>query len=155
MSEAINLKFVSYVATVGKHDEGPPGPVDIVIVGHSVMFTVEREQSCFPDWLDILKKSAKDNSTVVFTFNSGGSRITSLESGDRITGVVESIPRGAHAGAGFKLLHYADMFFLPRNHSQASDWLILLHKSCREQVKIVFAYDAFNRRVRSLALARQ
>jgi hypothetical protein len=151
--EAISAKHVTYVESVGKFDKGPPGPVDVAFYGHAAVFDLERGHPCFQNWLRILEKSEAAHSAIVFTHTTIGMYIRSVETGEKITGIVEELVHGIHNSVGFTMRNYMDIFLIPDNHPQLLEWLVLVQKSKNGKMKIVFAYDAYHRRVTSLALA--
>jgi hypothetical protein len=154
MSEVIDNKWVSYVESIGKYDKGPPAPLDVEFFGHAAVFDLERTHPCFARWLTMLKKSEEQHATIVFTYGGIGTAIRSVEIGERITGVVEEIIHGMQPNStGFTIPHHPDIFLIPNDHPRLLDWLVLMHKSRNGKMKIVFAYDAYHRRVTSLALA--
>jgi hypothetical protein len=157
MGEPITPKLVTFVESIDKSNEGPGSALEVVFYGHSAIFYLDRDHPCFASWLRLLRKSHDEHSTIVFAWSGFGMlRIASLELATTFTGVVGRIDEDVPARyVGFKIPEYAHIFDVPMGHPQFQNWLKMLWKSHHEQRKIVFTYDAYHRRVTSLALAEE
>jgi hypothetical protein len=148
MSEPPNEKWVTGAWIV---DESHT-PVEVGFIDLAAVYRLDRSHPCFPSWLALLKKSRDEKLSVVFDIGDAG--IIYLEPADKLAGVVGEIFRGIeHTFVGFTIPEYAGIFLIPNDDPQLSNWLMLLHESKNNQRKIIFAYDAYRRRVTSLALA--
>jgi hypothetical protein len=152
MTEVITPKMVDVVATLDEMHRDTAAAVGFQ--SRAAVYYVERNHPCFRSWLDMLKQSLDQRRTIVFT-ETIGMDIRSVEFGDNISGVVNKTFPLYETSVGFTITGYFDVFEIPQNPPPGADWLDIVHKSESQKKRIVFAYDAYHRRVTSLQYAEE
>jgi hypothetical protein len=156
VSEEIDSKFVGIVELVGESAPRAGASFDVRSPPHPAVYSIEKDHPCFQSWRGLLMKAAEERGTLVFGESAATGLIASLESGEKITGVVKSISHTTHQDAiSFVLPPFLFPFVISRAEPELPTWVGILRKSKWEQVNIIFAYDAYHQRITSLALAEE